>query len=43
MLPTMLRFIWPNGFKGEEYKKSAHQKQESSVAAMSVNGSGRSW
>jgi hypothetical protein len=41
MLPTKLRFIWPNGFRGEEFKKSANQKQESSVAAMFVNGSGR--
>ena len=41
MLPTKLRFIWPNGFKGEEFKKSANQKQESSVAAIFVNGSGR--
>ena len=41
MLPTKLRFIWPNGFKGEESKKSANQKQESPVAAMFVNGLGR--
>jgi hypothetical protein len=41
MLPTKLRFIWPNGFRGEELKKSANQKQESSVAAMFVNGSRR--
>jgi hypothetical protein len=41
MLPTKLRFIWPNGFRGEEFKKSANQKQESSVAAIFVNGSGR--
>jgi hypothetical protein len=34
MLPTKLRFIWPNGFKGEDSKKSANQKQESPVAAM---------
>jgi hypothetical protein len=34
-------FIWPNGFREEECKKSAHQKQESSVVAMFVNGSGR--
>jgi hypothetical protein len=37
MLPTKLWFIWPNGFRGEEFKKSANQKQESSVAAMFVN------
>jgi hypothetical protein len=41
MLPTKLRFIWPNGFRGEEFKRSANQKQESPVAVMFVNGSGR--
>jgi hypothetical protein len=34
MLPTKFRFIWPNGFRGEKFKKSANQKQESPVAAM---------
>ena len=41
MLPTRFRFNWPNGFRGEESKKSANQKQESPVVAMFVNGSGR--
>jgi hypothetical protein len=41
MLPTKFRFIWLNGFRGEEYKKSANQKQESPVTAMFVNRSGR--
>jgi hypothetical protein len=41
MLPTKFRFIWPNGFRGEEFLKSANQKQECPVAAMSVNRSGR--
>jgi hypothetical protein len=41
MLPTKFRFICPSGFRGEEFKKSANQKQESPVAAMLVNGSGR--
>jgi hypothetical protein len=41
MLPTKLRFIWPNSFRGEDFKKSANQEQESSVAAMFVNGSGQ--
>jgi len=41
MLPTKFQFIWPNGFRGEESKKSANQKQESPVTAMFVNGSGR--
>ena len=40
MLPTKFWFIWPSGFRGEEFKKSANQKQESPVAAMLVNGSG---
>jgi hypothetical protein len=26
--------IWPNGFRGEEFKKSANQKQESPVARV---------
>ena len=41
MLPTKLWFILPNGFRGEEFKKSVNQKQESPLAAMFVNGSGR--
>ena len=41
MLPTKFRIIWPSGFRGEEFKKSANQKQESPVVAMFVNGSGR--
>jgi hypothetical protein len=41
MLPTKFRFIWPCGFRGEELKKSANQKQESPVAVMFANGSGR--
>jgi hypothetical protein len=41
MLPTKFRFIWPNGYRGEEFLKSANQKQESPMAAMFVNGSGR--
>ena len=41
MLPTNFRYIWPNGFRGEESEKSANQKQESPVVAMFVNGSGR--
>jgi hypothetical protein len=41
MLPTKFPYIWPNGFRGEECLKSANQKQESTVVAMFVNGSGR--
>jgi hypothetical protein len=37
MLPTKFRFIWPNGFRGEEFKKSANQNQEWPVAVMFVN------
>ena len=40
MLPTKFRFIWPSGFRGEDLKKSANQKQELPVVAMFVNGSG---
>jgi hypothetical protein len=39
--PPKFRFIWQSGFRGEESKKSANQKQESPVVAMFVNGSGR--
>jgi hypothetical protein len=39
MLPTKFRFIWPNGFRGEDFKKSIDQKQELPAAAMFVNGS----
>jgi hypothetical protein len=42
MLPTKFPIIWPSGFRGEEFLKSANQKQVSPVAAMfSLNGSGR--
>jgi hypothetical protein len=41
MLPTKFRFILLSGFRAEEFKKSTNQKQESPVAAMFVNGSGR--
>jgi hypothetical protein len=41
MLPTKFRFIWPSGFRGKDFKKSANQKQELPVVAMFVNGLGR--
>jgi hypothetical protein len=41
MLPTKFRFIWPGGFRGEDLKKTANQKQELPLAAMFVNGSGQ--
>jgi hypothetical protein len=34
MLPTKVWFIWSSGFRGEDFKKSANQKQESPVAAL---------
>jgi hypothetical protein len=40
MLPTKFRIIWPSGFREEEIKKSANQKQESHVVAIFVNGLG---
>ena len=41
MLPTKFRFIWPSNFKGEDLFKSANQKQELTMVAMFVNGSGQ--
>jgi hypothetical protein len=41
MLPTKFQFIWSSGFRGEEFFKSAYQKQELLVAALFNNGSGR--
>jgi hypothetical protein len=41
MLPTKFRFIWPSGFRGEDFFKSANQKQELPVRAMFVNGLGQ--
>ena len=41
MLPTRFWFIWPSGFRGEDFLKLAHQKQELPVAAIFVNGSGQ--
>jgi hypothetical protein len=41
MLPTKFRFIWPSGFRGENFQKSANQKQELPMAAMFVDGSGQ--
>jgi hypothetical protein len=41
MLPTKFRFIWPSGFRGEDFFKSANQKKELPVEAMFVDGLGR--
>ena len=35
-IPVRFGLIWFSGFRGEESKKSANQKQESPVAAMFV-------
>ena len=34
MLPTKFWFIWPSGFRGEDFQKSTNQKQELPVAAI---------
>jgi hypothetical protein len=39
MLPTKFQFIWASGFRGEDFFKSANQKQELPVVAMFGNGS----
>ena len=39
MLPTKFWFIWQSGFIGEDFFKSANQKQELPMAAMFVIGS----
>jgi hypothetical protein len=36
---TRFRFIWPCGFRGEDFLKSANQKQELPMAVIFVNGS----
>ena len=41
MLLTKFWFIWPSGFRGEDFKKSAYQKQELPMVAMFVNGLGQ--
>ena len=41
MLPIKFRFIWPSGFREEDFFKSSNQKQELPLAAMFVNGSGQ--
>ena len=39
MFPTKFRLIWPSGFRGEDFFKSANQKQELPMVAMFDNGS----
>ena len=41
MLPIKFWFIWPSGFRGDDFFKSANQKQELPMAALFVNGSGQ--
>jgi hypothetical protein len=41
MLTTKFQFIWQSGFRGEDFFKSANQKQELPVSAMFGNGLGR--
>jgi hypothetical protein len=41
MLPTEFRFIWTSGFRGEDLKKLANQKQELPMVVMFVDGSGQ--
>jgi hypothetical protein len=41
MLPTKFRFIWPSSFRGEDFLKSANQKQDLPVTAMFANRSGQ--
>jgi hypothetical protein len=37
--PYLFRLIWPRGFRGEDFKKSAKQKQKLPMATKFVNGS----
>ena len=41
MLHAKFHIIWSSGFRGEDLKKSANQKQELPMAAMFVDGSGQ--
>ena len=41
MLTTKFWFIWPSGFREEDFKKSTSQKQELPVVVMFVNESGQ--
>ena len=43
MLPVKYQFIWPSGFRGEDFSISANQKQESSIADMFVDRSRRNY
>ena len=43
MFLTMFRFIWSNGFRGEDFLEINQSEQELPMAAMFVNGSGRNY
>jgi hypothetical protein len=34
MRPTKFQFIWPSGFRGDDFFKSTNQKKELPMAAM---------
>jgi hypothetical protein len=42
MLPTKFRFIWPSGFRGEDFLYIDQPKPDLPMATMFVNGSGGS-
>jgi hypothetical protein len=39
--PAKFRFIWPSGFRGEDFLKSANRKQELPMVTMFVDGLGQ--
>jgi hypothetical protein len=41
MLPTKIRFIWPSGFRGEDFLEINNSETKLPVVAMFVNGPGR--
>ena len=41
MLPVKYQLIWSSSFRGEDFSISANQKQESPMAAILDDGSGR--
>jgi hypothetical protein len=41
LIPSKFRFILQSSLRGEDFIKSVNQKQETLVATMFVNGSGR--
>jgi hypothetical protein len=41
MLPTKFRFIWPSGFRGEDFLEINQSETRMAVVSMFVKGSGR--